>query len=406
MLPSVLIFTAVIVYCSLFPLVGWIAPNVPLFSFLLTWPNAFEKADIIQNVLAYAPLGLLMVIWLKQYVPSRLALISAVFFGSSLSLIMECIQQFIPSRTPSTSDWAFNTFGTLAGAILAVSLSEHWNSPGRLQSIRSKWVRSGNLPNIGLLALVLWALSQTSPLVPTFDVGQLRHGVSLLYHSMLKPAELDFRQTVTYALYISGLGVVALTLARTQKAALIPYLCFVAFVLALKVLIVGRQLSLEAITGALIGSGMLLGMRGWTNRAVVSIAGATLIAFGFVVSETRPLAGSANYPFNWVPFIGQMASLNGFQDILDALWPGFAIAYLARYMTPPYRRAETAIAGGVILLALLFGLELLQEQIPGRYGDVTQVFLGLLGWIIPWRVNMPDYAMDASATGKSNSRNV
>lgn len=62
----ILVFITLIVYGSLFPFIGWTEPKVALFSFLFSWPKTVEKADLVQNVLAYAPVGLFMVIYLMR----------------------------------------------------------------------------------------------------------------------------------------------------------------------------------------------------------------------------------------------------------------------------------------------------------------------------------------------------
>jgi hypothetical protein len=40
--------------------------------------------------------------------------------------------------------------------------------------------------------------------------------------------------------------------------------------------------------------------------------------------------------------------------------------------------------GGGTVLLLAFGLEWAQQQIPGRYGDITTLILAALGWGSSW----------------------
>ncbi|MEO8407022.1 MAG: VanZ family protein [Oxalobacteraceae bacterium] len=388
----VLIFIALIVYGSLFPFSDWTVPSAALFSFLASWPPVLEKADLIQNVLAYAPLGLFMVSWLIDSMRFWSALVLATLTGATLSFAMESIQQFIPSRTASTSDLAMNLLGTLAGGMAAAFLTHKTFSGAKLIALRNRWLRTGALPNIGLISLALWALSQTSPLVPTFDIAQLRHGLSLLFHSLQTPKNLIFSQTLTYAFYITALGLLTLTIGRNSKTIFAPFLFFIACILVLKVLVAGRQLSLEALMGAVLAVFLLLPLRRLEKKSVVSVTGIVLIAAGFTLSELSAVPELPTYAFNWIPFGGQMDSLNGLQNILDIFWPFFALAYFARYMTLAYHRAEVAVFGGITILAGLFGLEWFQQNLPGRYGDITQVLLGISGWVIPWFPGSTDYA--------------
>jgi VanZ family protein len=400
----ILVFIILIIYGSLFPFDQWTEPKVALFRFLISWPRSVEKADLVQNVLAYAPLGLFLTSYLMRFMRFWPAIVLATIAGTTLSLVMECIQQFLPSRTSSLVDLILNLSGTFAGGLLAAFLSRDALSGARFPAIRKHWFRSGVLSNIGLVTLVLWTLSQTSPLVPTFDMGQLHFGLSRLLYSLQAPENLIISQTVTYALYITALGVLTLTVGRTGKPLLKFFALFVACVLALKVIIEGRQLSLEAVTGAGAAIILLLPLRLLKHKAALGMFGIVSIALGFTISELAAAPEQGTYAFNWIPLAGQMASLYGFQNILEIFWPFFAIAYFARYVTPFHLRDAVAVFGGIAVLAVLFALEWFQQYLPGRYGDVTQVLLGLAGWISPWYVGSADYVSDDPASSTTRRR--
>ena len=58
-----LAYVALLIYASLFPFSGWTAPSNP-FGFLApAWPHHWRRVDILINVLAYVPLGLLLARW-------------------------------------------------------------------------------------------------------------------------------------------------------------------------------------------------------------------------------------------------------------------------------------------------------------------------------------------------------
>jgi VanZ family protein len=387
-----LIFVVLIIYGSLFPFTGWSGPQAPMFAFLFTWSETIEKADLIQNILAYAPLGLFLVLWLKRTARARHAFGIAIAAGTGLSLAMESIQQFIPARVSSNADLAMNVLGTLAGALLALFLIHRARPERRPMAFKSDWMESGTLPNLGLATLALWVLSQTSPLVPTLDIGQLRSGLSLLYRTLQHPQSMVLNQAVTYACYLTGLGLLTRTLARAAKPTLGPFFCLVALVFVLKIIVEGRQLSSEALIGALAAFLILLLLTRMNSRTPLSAAGIAFIAIGFVISELAPGTNPASFAFNWIPFAGQMNSLSGLQNILEIFWPFFAIAYFARRITPTHRRTELAIGVGLLVLAALLGLEWMQQSLPGRFGDITQVMLGCAGWVLPWSFRSPDYA--------------
>ncbi|NHZ43586.1 VanZ family protein [Massilia aquatica] len=390
----VLVFLVLIVYGSLYPFSGWSEPLAPLFSFLFANPARVEKADLVQNVLAYMPFGLFMVAWLMRSTRFGVALVTAAVAGGVLSLSMEAIQQFLPSRDASRIDLVLNIFGSVAGGLLASLLHGHAVGGPRLVALRAHWLRTGTLPNLGLAALALWALSQTSPLVPTFDVGQVRHGLALLYESLRAPETMQIAQVLTYAGYLAGLGLLAHTVTRDDKPALLLFGSLVACVLMLKIIVEGRQLSLEAVAGAVAAWMVLLVVRRVRRAAWMGMA---LIGAGFVISELAPGPDGMIYAFNWIPLVGQMRSLSGLQNILEIFWPFFAIACFARSITPIGHRQPVVVIGTVAIAAAVFWLEWSQQGLPGRFGDITQVLLACAGWIIPWTFAGPDFTTPMAA---------
>ncbi|HET7867831.1 MAG TPA: teicoplanin resistance protein VanZ, partial [Burkholderiaceae bacterium] len=61
--PLVLAWTVLTIYASLHPFTGWRWPGQPFPDVLwLPWPRHSPRFDIIANLLAYIPLGLLIVV--------------------------------------------------------------------------------------------------------------------------------------------------------------------------------------------------------------------------------------------------------------------------------------------------------------------------------------------------------
>ena len=383
----IFVYVAMLFYGSLFPFTGWTVPETPLCSFLFFWPSKLGLADIVQNVLVYAPLGLFVTFWLLGKLRFISALMVATVAGTSLSFIIENIQQFIPDRVASTSDVLMNLLGTLLGGLLSSFLTPETFTGSKLSKFWERWFRTGRLPNLGLIALFLWTLSQTSPLVPSLDIAELRQGLSLLFHTLKTSGNIAIPALLTYVLYITGLGLLTLTLGSPGKSIFVPFLTLIVFVLSAKVLVEGRQLSAEALIGAVISVILLYFFKGAGCRLVaISILGIISISAGFILSELTSITGQGTHLFNWIPFSGQMSSLSGFQNILELYWPLFAIAYLAIYVTPIHKRDLAEILGGVAVALTLFILEWFQQYLEGRYGDITQVLIALAGWITPWRL--------------------
>lgn len=386
-----LLFVAFIVYGSLFPFTDWRNGDAPLFSFLFAWPASVERADIVQNVLAYAPLGLFVTLGRRESRSKVPPVLFAVACGALLSLAMEMLQQFEPSRTSSLSDLAMNVLGTLAGAVLGSSLDPRTRLTSGLRGVRATWMAAGPLPNIGIAALALWFLSQTSPLVPTFDIGQWRQALSPLWFTLHAPETVRISALLVYACNMFAVGLLFNTLMLPGRNALLPFIALLGITFIAKILVQDRQLSLEAIAGGAIAVAAMLLWRS-KQRTAIGSAAVAVLAMGMVFAEQASATGPLHPDFNWVPLVGQMMKLSGLEDILQLFWPFFTMAFFVRGMTPLYRRQAVSLLGGVLVGAAMFALEWMQQDLPGRYGDITQVLVAVLGWGVPWMFGYVDYA--------------
>lgn len=383
-----LAYTLLILYGSLFPFTHWTEPSKPLFTYLVTRPS-YDRADLVQNVLVYMPLGVLMTVWLNTRMRFVLAVLYATVVGTLLSFAVESIQQYLPDRVPSLSDLVLNCLGTLFGGVLAIFFSRDTLTGTKLATYRDLLFVEGRMANIAIGILGLWTLAQTTPLVPSLDPAHIRHGFALLKQAYLHPESFDLAKFATYALYILGLGLLTVNTVKPGRSAVTWFAGLVMFVLFCKILVVGRQLAAEALLGALTAIALLLALRrlphGWR-----AFTGFCVVAAGFAVFELAPAAGAGPttpaYAFNWIPFAGQMQSLSGLENILELLWPFMAMACFCRANVPSHRRAVACFFGSLAMFAYLFGLEWWQQYLPGRYGDVTQVALGFAGWLLPWWV--------------------
>jgi VanZ family protein len=290
---------------------------------------------------------------------------------------------FLPSRVASIGDVATNAAGTVLGACLGIVLRPG-AVPGRLDALRRDWFVTGQGTTAGLAAVVLWILSQWSPFVPSIDLATVRDGIGSLRETLRDWTLFRWHDAAAYALNISGLGLLAAALLKPGRGLVVPFAAVAAAVLFLKVIIVGRGLSLEALCGlaAAVAALAVLSRRSARSR---SVGGALCIVAGFVFSELGPGRG-APPEFNWIPFAGAIEhNLNGFANILAAVWPFLALGFLVRRLTPAYLRREVSVLGALGVAGFAFALEWGQQFVPGRHGDITTVLLALAGWLIAWR---------------------
>lgn len=386
-----LAYAALIVYGSLYPFGGWRETGRGWLAFLGEGlGHEWHRGDALINVFAYVPLGLLIARASTHRRPLAASVAIVTLSGGALSFAMEFLQQFLPSRVASLDDLITNSVGTLIGALLASFVRLDARPIAMLARLRDEWFRRGRLADLGLAALALWALSQTTPFVPSIDIGEIRHGLAPLRQVLLHPRQFDVAQCAAYALDVGGLTLAAVTLAAPSVRIGRVFAAFVFAVLLYKIPAVTRQLSMEALAGAVVGLAIALPLQRVQAKAVARI-GIVLILAGFTVDELRADPMASLHPFTWIPFSAQLEHpLIGIASILENVWPATALAYLARFATVPRSRTVTALTGGVLLAAISFGLEWHQQAIPGRIGDITTVLLMVAAWVVVWRVKVED----------------
>jgi hypothetical protein len=171
--PLAFVWSALIVYASLFPFGNWRwPPGQAGWALLhLPWPRYFISFDISSNLLGYAPLGLLVgVARLRHGGSMSQALLGAVASGAVLSYAMEMTQHLLPQRVPSGLDWVLNTVGAGLGALLALSL-HGLGLLSRWQVWRERWLERGHGGALALL--VLWPVALLFPTPVPLGLGQV-----------------------------------------------------------------------------------------------------------------------------------------------------------------------------------------------------------------------------------------
>jgi VanZ family protein len=374
-----------LVYASLYPFTGWRAPLEPvLWTLVLApWPAHVSSTDILTNALAYVPLGLCLAGGFRATRPSAQAVLLATLAGALLSFGIEFVQRFLPERVASAADIALNTAGAGFGAALVLLVRTDGRGRPRLVAWRDERLAGGPEGSLALVTLLLWVLAQVAPLVPSFDIGNLRQGLAPLRAFLQRPASFDTTQWIVWTLQVAGLAGTMRSCSRPGAPVLRAFFLVVVATLLYKVPAVTRQLSAEAIAGA--GSAafvaLLLAQLGPRSLRLTS---AVLIAVAFIVTELAPGTGSRTQPFVWLPFRAHMENtLIGIRAVLETLWPAAALALLA-VQVPQRHRHAIGLAGGIALAASVFALEWRQQRIPGRVGDFTTVLMMTATWCLVW----------------------
>ena len=329
-----LAYTALIIYASLHPFAGWRDPGLPLLVFLdAAWPRYWTGFDLAINIVVYSPLGFLLALSLRR-VPWRwLQIAIAVLFGAGLSLGLECLQTWLPSRVASNLDLGCNALGTLLGAAVA-----YWQGDRvfvRVALLQHRLLAPAPQTEIGLVLIGVWLLTQLSPETILFGAGDLRHLLAI-------PAAVAYAAPSFFAIETGiivcntlAVGLIARTLLARSSPPYLELFTFFAFALAIRTLaaaiLVGPREALAWLTpgaglGLMIGGGVLsilLLLPVWLRHVM---AGLALMAGTVLVNLAPPNPYSVLAFSIWQQ--GHFLNFNGLTRLSATLWPFLALPYL------------------------------------------------------------------------------
>ena len=165
---------AAIAYLSLYPLTGWRLRQPSLFAFLSQgFPRYYSHADVTTNIAAYVIFGVLFALgWYTRKRP-WLAMVLAALAGTLLSLTLESLQSYLPTRVPSLLDFSANAGGAVLGGAIG-ALVGRFRAGGREgpSPVSRQWYEEG--PALGWALLVIWLVCQVPTQRLLFSTGHLQ----------------------------------------------------------------------------------------------------------------------------------------------------------------------------------------------------------------------------------------
>ena len=170
------VYAAVIIYASLFPFIGWRNQAIYPWEFLFApIPVYWTGYDLLINLFGYVPFGfVLALVDLRVNKRKSQSIGYHWTFAILLSLVLESMQTYIPSRVPSTVDFLLNSLGACIGACIAYYFEKHkiidtWNQ------LRSRWlIKESAGP---LACLMIWPLAIVYPPTIPFLMGNIVWGI-------------------------------------------------------------------------------------------------------------------------------------------------------------------------------------------------------------------------------------
>ena len=359
--PLALATLCLVVYASLYPFADWRDQGLSPFAFLSApWPRYWTGFDVGTNLLGYAPLGFLLSLSALRSGRAAHAVSLAAGAAALLSLGLETLQSYLPSRVPSVVDFSLNSAGAWLGALSASRL-EKMGVLQRWSDFRARWFE--NNARGALVLLALWPLALLFPVSVPMGLGQVVERLELALASAL--GESPFLEW--------------LPVRDIELQPMVP----------------GAQVIAVALGGlipCLIGYGVI---RGWTHRSIFLF---WLLPGGMLLTA---LSAALSY--------GPVHSWAWFDAPVRAGFLGACLLALLTLWVPP--RAATALA----LLALTVQLAMLNQASASPYLAQTLLvweqgrfirFHGLaqwLGWLWPFaalvyvllRLSRPEGAPDA-----------
>jgi VanZ family protein len=160
-----------VVYASLYPFSEWRDQEISPLRFLTApFPRYWTGFDVGINMAGYAPLGFLLALSVLRSRRLAWAVTVATLLASALSLGMETLQSYLPSRVPSNVDWMLNTLGAWGGACVAWALQKS-GVMDRWSRFRQRWFARD--ARGALLLLLLWPLALLFPASVPLGLGQV-----------------------------------------------------------------------------------------------------------------------------------------------------------------------------------------------------------------------------------------
>jgi VanZ family protein len=169
--PMAWLFAGLVAYASLYPFTGWRTQDGDFLAFLWApWPRYWTAFDVFSNLVGYVPLGFFLAVTVLRTQGAHWRWMSALAFPSLLSLLMEALQVYLPSRVPSNVDWLLNSAGGGLGASLGL-LMHRAGLLSRWARLRSNWF----VPDAhgALLLLALWPVALLYPAAVPLGLGQV-----------------------------------------------------------------------------------------------------------------------------------------------------------------------------------------------------------------------------------------
>jgi VanZ family protein len=329
-------YALLLVYGSLYPFVGWRDLGVTPFAFVLApLPRYVTAFDVVANLLAYMPLGFLGVLATRPALRATPAIAAAVLGAALLSLGLESLQTFLPSRVASNLDLAANAAGALAGAIAGAALSRRLLRDAGLHELRNRLFLPGGRIDLGLVLLGLWLVSQLNPETLLFGSGDLRGLLASPSGAHYPPDYFIRAEAAVAGANALALSLYAATLAERNQPVRLMVVGLLTIALLVRALAFGVLFSPHDML-IWVTPGATFGVAAGTLGAIVLVAlprTARLALSGLALMAATVLVNLApENPYQAASLAvwrqGHFLNFNGLTRLVSLVWPFALMGYL------------------------------------------------------------------------------
>jgi VanZ family protein len=331
-------YTLLILYASLSPFSGWRDPGQSALHFLFEpWPRYVAVFDVVVNVLAYVPFGMLVA---AAMLPGRSALaagITGLVVGFALSFGMECAQGFLPGRIANRLDLVTNTMGAGIGAWIGARAGTVPRIVRPLARFRQHWFLPGGSIDLGIALIGLWLFSQLDPSLPLFGIVFFSDGVQAQLAGIVGGDARRLLGPISVAMNLVSLGLL-LTLVMRSKRAVLAAVALLVWIAALTKLVAATLLLRseaaflwvsKEVAWAIVAGMLFVGAAAALPRPLIRVLCALALLCAIGLSVLRPGEAQSFLSlrlFRWNDL--QLMHYTGLSATVAEVWPYAALLYL------------------------------------------------------------------------------
>jgi VanZ family protein len=351
------------------PWSGWRDLGLNPFAYLAApIPAHVTNFDLAVNVLAYLPLGALLVFALHPAKRGLTVVLIALSVGLLLAALIEAAQTFLQTRIPSNLDLLANTAGATLGALIAAPFASNLIDRGRLAEWRLRWFERD--ASLLLLLIAVWPAAQIYPEPMLFGNGDVRDALGALVTALGGMLPID---DAVFAVteFADSFEVAEFVLAEAFVVAAAILAVGLAFASAMRPNAPRVRLLLALLVAALLSKTLANAVQFGPDRALAwltpgAYGGLALGLLSLLAASAAPRAWSGRFAMlalialviavNLIPenpyYVdaisawrqGQLLNFNALAHWLSLLWP-FALAFgLAIALLPNARARRTSAA--------------------------------------------------------------